>query len=286
MCDPGYSSEALKEAIGDYDYTKFVVHTPQGGPHYHYGIMPGQTIHPSVSKISPHVDVRSFNSYCLFPPSRTADGNYTWDVDPSDMPELRPPYRSDEFAKVPSSARKRHEDYDTWVIEPDLSGNVVLAINWLEEEAQIAIEGQGGDLMAYTTAAHLKSFGISPELAFDLLWEHRNPRCEPPWGPDEVDHLRQKVANAYVYNTSPPGNLTPAYKTAKLATLFSPVASDTDERDTSNLFGRFQFADRNAISEIRSPQWLIKDFIPKNAFVLMFSAPGSYKTFVALDIAL
>lgn len=135
MCDPGYSSEALKEAIGDYDYTKFVVHTPRGGPHYHYGIMPGQTIHPSVSKISPHVDVRSFNSYCLFAPSRTADGNYTWDVDPSDMPELRPPYRSDEFAKVASSVRKRHEDYDTWNIKPDHPKNVALAINWLEEEA-------------------------------------------------------------------------------------------------------------------------------------------------------
>ena len=63
--------------------------------------------------------------------------------------------------------------------------------------------------MAYATTAHLKSFGISPELAFNLLWEHWNPRCEPPWGPDEVDHLRKKVSNAYEYNTSPPGNLTP-----------------------------------------------------------------------------
>ena len=54
------------------------------------------------------------------------------------------------------------------------------------------------------------------------MWKHWNPRCLPPWTVGEADYLRQKVENAYAYNTSPPGNITPAYKQAKHRELFQP----------------------------------------------------------------
>ena len=287
-CDPGYDPNDLAEKFDGYELTNFTVDTPRGGVHYHYRLRSGETIPPSASKVSPHVDVRSFNSYCLLPPSKTSVGDYTWSTDPRDLEGIHPPDRPDELARLASAARNRSEDYDTWIIKPDLPDNVAMAINWLTKEAQVAIEGQGGDHMAYSTAAHLKSFAISPELAIDLLWEHWNPRCQPPWGAGEVDHLRQKVSNAYDYNISPPGNLTPAYKQAKSASLFTPVTRDTidDVKDKSGVYGRWRFADQDAMDLIKPPEWLIADCIPMKSYVLLYGQPSTCKTFVALDMAL
>jgi KaiC/GvpD/RAD55 family RecA-like ATPase len=285
-CDPGWDADELREKIGNFDDTTFRTRTPRGGEHFIVSIKSGETVAPSAGKIAAHVDVRSFNSYVLLPPSKTTVGDYVWDVDIQDTPRIRAAHRSEQFIDASMAARTKSVDSDNWIIDPDLPANIALAIDWLSNDAQIAVQGLNGDTMAFATAAHLKGLGISEASAIDLLWEYWNPRCEPPWSAGDLDHLRQKVTNAYEYNTSPPGNLTSAYKTAKIAALFSPVARDTDGKDTSNFFGRFRFADRTEISKIRPPQWLIKDFIPKDAFVLMFGAPGSYKTFVALDIAL
>jgi hypothetical protein len=45
---------------------------------------------------------------------------------------------------------------------------------------------------------YLKDLGVSPERAVELLNEHYNPRCEPPW---DLDDLVKKVTNAFNYAT-------------------------------------------------------------------------------------
>ncbi len=37
---------------------------------------------------------------------------------------------------------------------------------------------------------------------------------------------------------------------------------------------------------IRPPEWLVRDFLPQGAYAILFGAPGTFKTFIALDIAL
>ena len=277
--DPGHSMEELEKNVGPIPETRLVATTPRGGKHLFFRIDNGELVSASASKLAPHVDVRSFHSYVLLAPSKTKDGSYHWDC------EDKPIFRTDDLLRAANKGREKHEDRDRWLIEADLRENIAIAIKWLTEEAKVAIEGQGGDSMAYATAAQLKSYGISEELAFDLIWEHWNPRCSPPWSSDNIEHLQQKVENGYSYNVSPPGNLTPAYHAASTASLFQPVVNILDKGYEVHS-GRFRFVDEDGMSSIRPPEWLIEDLFTAGSYAMLFGPPSTFKTFIALDMAL
>ncbi|MEK9724838.1 MAG: bifunctional DNA primase/polymerase, partial [Rhodospirillaceae bacterium] len=204
--DPGHNINTVIERFNGLPETALRSSTPRGGTHLFYRLKPGETVAPSASKVAPHIDVRSLNSYVLLPPSRTDAGSYEWVL------TGEPALRTDRMVEVCNTARIKTTDRDEWKIAPDLPENVEAAIRWLTSEARVAVEGQGGDAVAYATAAMLKSFGISEIKASELMWEHWNPRCLPPWDGGEWDHFATKVRNGYSYNTSPPGNITAAYR--------------------------------------------------------------------------
>jgi len=272
--DPGHSMSQLEESIGSIPPTSLIQRTPRGGEHLFFELAEGEIIPPSASKLSPKVDVRSNNSYVLLSPSRTNDGEYTWEA------RGKPGFRSDLMAEK-STGRIQREDHDTWIIEADLPENISKATEWLSGKAKLAIEGEGGDHITYATAAHLKSFGISKEKALELMNIYWNPQCSPPW---DLDELSEKVENGYTYNTSPPGNLTESYRQALNKRLFTPVVSPKCSTEVNS--GRFRIVDREGMGQIQPPNMLIDDFLPAEAYALLVGAPGTYKTFVALDIAL
>ncbi len=279
--DPGHDIKELKANVGSpLPETLLSSGTPRGGRHLYYAIAEDEIVAASASKLAPHVDVRSFHSYVLLPPSRTKDGEYTW------ISEGKPAFRTDEILRLANAGRDRHRDHDTWIIEADLQENINACPVWLRDKAKVAIDGQGGDQCAYDTAAMCKSFGISEALAFDLMWKHWNPRCLPPWSADEVDHFEQKIENGYSYNTSPPGNVTPAYKTAKSQALFSAVEREELERGNQWTRGHFRGVDRAGMASIKPPAWLFEDFLTAGSYAMIFGPPSTFKTFIALDIAL
>lgn len=287
--DPGHSIEELEASVGPLPETQMWATTPRGGEHLFYALDEGETVPPSVAKLAAHVDVRSFNSYVLVWPSRTLDGEYEWQCDPA---KVKPAYRSDLMAeKATATARVKSKERDEWIIEPDLPDNVALAVRWLKGDAKVAIEGAGGDATAYATAAYCKSLGISEYMASQLMWEHWNERCIPPWSPDEWEHLETKVRNAYAYNTSPPGNLTEAYRAEKLAQAFQPVAHTITSEDGTSAgqeiqAGRFRIVDWDGAGQSKPPSWLIEDAMPERGYAMLFGPPASYKSFIALDMAL
>lgn len=277
--DPGHSLAELEKNIGPVPETALVAHTPRGGRHLFFAIGKDERVAPSSSKLAKHVDVRSFNSYVLLAPSRTSAGTYAWEKNG------RPAFRSDEMVRLSNAARDKSSDHDKWIIQPDLEENVIAATEWLKHKAKPGIEGQGGDLMAYKTAAHLKSFGISEGTAFELMWEHWNPRCSPPWAAEQADHFQQKIHNGYSYNLSPPGNITDAYRTARATEMFAATVTILPKGQEWKK-GRFRAVDRAGMDSITEPKWLIHNFIPEDAYALMYGAYGTFKTFIALDIAL
>jgi hypothetical protein len=277
--DPGSDKAELERNVGKLPATKLIAETPRGGTHEYYALGDGEVVPNSASKLAQNVDVRSFHGYVLLPPSRTSDGAYAW------VDEGRPAYRSDELRRLAATARDKSSDRDNWIIEPDLPENVERCIKWLREDARISVEGQGGDANAYATAAMCKSFGISQEMAFDLMWEHWNPRCSPPWHADDADHLESKVTNGYSYNTSPPGNLTVSYRVARAAEGFRPRERELPSGRELEA-GRFRFVDRAGMAHIQPASWLIRDCLTDGGQAIMFGASGTFKTFLALDMAL
>lgn len=79
------------------------------------------------------------------------------------------------------------------------------AVSYLTN-APLSVEGEGGDLTAYKVAANLKDLGCSVEQAYELMLEHWNERCYPPWPEDE---LLSKVRHAFKYGRDPQGISAP-----------------------------------------------------------------------------
>ena len=273
--DPGSSIKELNEALdGNLPKTELESRTPRRGQHLFFNLEETDVVPPSAGKIAKNVDVRSFNSYVLLPPSHTSDGEYTWTSEGTPTP------RTNEMVRTAYTSREKSKDHDTWIIKQDIPENIKLAIEWLKVDAEIAIQGEGGDECTYKTACMMKSYGLSQAKALELMQEHWNEDCKPPW---DYDDLEIKVANGYRYNTSQPGNMTPGFKVAKAKELFKPVYNEKDNQWDS---GHFRWVDRIGIDKIKPPKWLLDDFIPENSYAMMYGAYGTFKTFIALDIAM
>lgn len=92
------------------------------------------------------------------------------------------------------------------VLEVDDNYSLNVATGYLSN-AHPAIEGSNGDQTTFATAARVREFGVSEARCIQLMMEHWNPRCEPPW---EIAELTLKVANAYAYAARPQGSMHPA----------------------------------------------------------------------------
>ncbi|MGF1628553.1 MAG: bifunctional DNA primase/polymerase [Kiloniellaceae bacterium] len=277
----------VEAKAGKLPKTGLVARTPRGGEHHYYQLDPGDDPVPnSAGKLAQGLDVRSFRGYVLLPPGSTEHGSYEW------VSEDKPARRSDALLEVCGRDREKDADSDSWIIEPDLPENITMAREWLRGERAIgkdevwckpAVEGQGGDNTTFATAAMMKSCGLSSGTALEAMWQDYNPRCDPPW---EYEDLAAKVQNGYEYNTSPPGNVTLAYHVAKRAALFEPVKAGTDNGGMQTTSGRFRAVDRAGLQAITPPEWLLPDTLPEDALAMLSGRPGSYKTFIALDMAL
>lgn len=170
-----------------------------------------------------HIDTRSAGGaggYCLLPPSRTVGnskthtsaGVYEWINDRGIAPldewvvDVMAAYAATRGAPVL---------HDVFVGEEDSDEEIKWYEHYLAHDAQIAVEGEGGELLTLTQiAAVAKDHGLSMETALDKayssLW---NDFCDPPWPYDE---LERKFANAYEYcKDNAPGSKTAAYEFAE-----------------------------------------------------------------------
>lgn len=143
-----------------------------------------------------------------------------------------------------------------------------------------AIEGEGGDQHTYKTAAMLRDLGVDEDQALDLLLEGWNDRCVPPWEPDELEF---KVANAYAYALNEAGALVVESPAMVLGgTVASLGLTGATKPDRS----RFHAEDEQEQDNAADPTWLIPELVMDASTVLLLGATQSYKSFIALDLAL
>lgn len=82
-----------------------------------------------------------------------------------------------------------------------------------------AIEGESGDQTTFVVCAQGRDYGLSPDCVFDLLLSEFNPRCQPPWTPE---NLKNKVDNAYRYASGAIGSASPLIAFPKEYETWSP----------------------------------------------------------------
>lgn len=174
------------------------VQTPSGGRQYYYaGVIPSTV---SEKGLGLDVDTRGIGGYVVGPGSVINANPYTVITNGTPVAPV-PTWVVDLLANRVRTGKKPQ----TPLIELDQEHHIAQAVAYLEQ-AEGAEYGKGGDNYTITVAARLKDLGISEEMAVELMLEHWDDKCSPPWGPGGI---ALKVKNSYQHCTQKaPGEAT------------------------------------------------------------------------------
>lgn len=177
--------------------------TASGGRHllYRTRLVLGNT----AGGLANGVDTRGVGGYVVAAGSEIGGKAYTanWQ-----SPVEAPTWLTDLCGSVGYNPRPGRQSANTQVpLIPCNEGYAELrATDYLTKRAPVAMAGEGGNHTTYTVAAYLKDLGVSSFAAYELLLDHWNDRCEPPWSPDEIAKI---VENAYRYGKDRVGVAAP-----------------------------------------------------------------------------
>ena len=268
----------------------FQVRTPRGGLHIYFrGEGPS-----TASRIAEGIDTRGgimrngeviSGGYVIAPGCRTsasqkgcADGAY----------EALPGGAINPLPDCILAIIPERKKTDTLGLEKnpnaDQPRNVAWAIDLLKgyvESGRVAIQGKGGDNLTFQVCASILDKAISPGLCFDLLWEHWNPHCSPPWDDWE---LEQKIRNAVAHGEDTADGVKGFQANEDafahfVGQEFEPAPLPPRARD--KIQPLHDYADN-----VKDPAWLIPNVIPAHGIGMIYGESGSYKSFLALDMAL
>lgn len=192
-----------------------------GGQHYYFAWPDEGDIKTGANVHGLPIDVRGAGGLVVAPPSMHASGNsYFWEITPDEVQLAAAPAWLLEWLRSGQGSRKRRKadaetkftnqsppnadisSFHTFVPgEPRTNGKVVFtveadrgtntqarAVAYLTK-CSPAISGKGGHNQTFEVARAIAyGFDLGSVAAFDLLQQHYNPRCVPPWTDAELKH--------------------------------------------------------------------------------------------------
>lgn len=267
------------------------VTTPSGGVHVYLALPAG---HPPVSnsqsQLAPGVDVRGTRGYVVGPGSHTDRGTYEI---LGTIPDRLAP--APEFI-LRQLTRPRASTNDGPVIELDTKPQLEAAIAYLRDAAPIAPSDSG---ITYKVACRVKDLGVSEAMCGDLMLAHWNEdKADPTW--DEPG-LREKVARAYTYGTSAPGEKAPAAEFTdaltpeQLAAIEAsrlqhrrPAYEDQPDQSPTKALGDYlrPLPAFDVATDVKPREPVLGTFLYKRFVTALISPPGVGKTTFGLQVAL
>lgn len=261
----------------------FQVRTPRGGLHVYFrGEGPS-----TASRIAQGIDTRGgikrdgkivSGGYVLLPGSKTSAGTYselpggTIEALPAAITAIIPARKKTDtlgLEKNPDADQPRNI---SWAL--DLIQNYVAS-------GRVSVEEHGGNDTAFRVAASILDKAISPGACFDLLWEHWNPYCSPPWDDWELEQIVRNAAN---YGEDTEGGVKGFQANADAFAKFEGQEFEPPppaDRSRDKIKFLHDYADN-----VQDPTWLIPNVLPAHGVAMIYGESGSYKSFLALDMAL
>jgi hypothetical protein len=158
------------------------------------------------------------------------------------------------------------------LVEEDLDANIERAKAYLSGIEGVP-EGSRG-ITLFKHAATLKDLGVGIDKALELFAEYPAALGNPP---QDADEAYGRIASAYRN-----GQLQPGIAAINPDT----IAALASEEKSKGFPKRKRLATWPELREKPEPPWVVRNLIPGNALVGMFGPGGSYKSFIAVDIAL
>lgn len=246
----------------------YAVSTPTGGRHLYY-VVP-TAVKQGADVLARGVDIRSKGGYVVAPGSVVEAGTYTALND-------RAPAPAPDWLITLCGAVKEKTAVPAGPSPSINQTNAAARVVDYLKTAPLAVEGSSGDQTTYQVACRVKDLGVDEAMCFQLMAEHWNPRCSPPWSDED---LHTKVINAYKYGKDSIGvaapevefstpvesdDLTTSKKLHPLAELNKEFAVALVGgglriiREYTNADGRFQ-CDHLSVADFR--QWLATRTLP------------------------
>lgn len=280
--DGSITLERLELRHGDLPPT-FTVRTPSGGEHRYFKASDLDWISGGTNKLGEGLDIKGDGGYVVGPLSEI-DGQL-YEMSQAVPIAAAPPW----LKQLVRSPRPTERTSATPAIDLDLPDAIAAAAKWLQRHAELAIEGAGGDAATIRVANRMQDFGLSVDQTVDLMLDHWNDRCAPPW---DADELRRKVENAERYRQAPVGVASPELE-------FDDVSDEVDVRDARARAERAAKHDvatadfpRASPADLKDPQaipkrnWIVRGLL-SSTFLTGVIAPGGLgKTNFALALVL
>lgn len=168
--------------------------TPTEGKHHIYKNT--ANLSNTAETLGPGVDTRGIGGYIVAPGSEIDGKKYRF-ANKRKVADL-----DDWVGEVLADYKYTPNRDKGKTVSEDDPANISKAIAWLEDVAEHAVEGAGGDHITYATAAKLRDMGCSEEMTLELLLDHWNEECSPPW---DAEDLERKVQNAFSYGQKATG---------------------------------------------------------------------------------
>lgn len=259
----GPESVKMLEAIFDEQMPNtFRVRSSSGGWHDH--LLAEHAVGNSASKLASGIDVRGVGGYVVGPGSVRNGKSYDLI---SDAPLADAPSFVSKLAGKPRDKKLR----DNSDVELDTEANITRAIDYLENRAPEAREGEGGNHTTYKVFCELYDRALSLETAVMLALDHWNEtKADPPWNADDLETVAK---NAYSYAQNTPGAKAPE-------TEFDAVEIDENKAPPRPRFYGIRWAD--GLPDLEQ-QYLIDDVVDLGTMVVTYGDSNVGKTYVKLD---
>ena len=240
----------------------YVQRTPSGGLHYFFDAA-GEAF--GQRNLTPGIDVRATGGYALGAGSEFEGKPYTVEVDAPIAP--LPDWMASQLRQSPLKGLAPDV-----VGELDQEASVECAKRYLTGSAPKAIEYQGGNNTTFEVAARCFDFGLSNATVFELMSNHWNGECSPPW---EFEELKKITDSAETNRQKPIGCDNPLHG-------FTAIEIDTPAPSSFDLFS--QSAARWRGKTPKAAPCVVGGYVPQGYVTVIGAAGGRGKTGLALQM--
>lgn len=246
--------------------------TPSGGKHLIY--RDSYLLSNTAEALGPGIDTRGVGGFIVVEGS-SIDGNAYRATAKRKIADLDP-----WVAKALSAHRYKERGKKGKSLREDDPADIARSKKWLQDAADHAIEGEGGDHATYAVAARLKEFGCSQDSALELMLDHWNDDCDPPW---DADDLARKVENAYTYGQMATGAMSPE---AEFGDDPLPEKLKELQKRFEQSEELFQFLNPFDVDALPLREWLYDNLLLAQNVTILGAPPGSGKSTFTLSVAL
>lgn len=273
-------------ALGGFDGETYTVRTGREDGYQLYFRHPGFPVRSSVSKLAPQIDIRGDGGIVVAAGSPHKSGRryeLVVDCEPAEAPAWLL-----EWLKTSSAPSIETKTYPGDVSDEDERAHRRSLYTAFLKTAPPCVQGRGGDSQLFEVVQRgAYDLQLPTEDVLELVAEHYDPRCVPPWGDELASRVTHKSHSAKTTSTRPRNEPLPR-DVAALVLDMPPIPAGglkdlptpaKRKRATGFTFGEWD-------EDIPPPKYLVQGLIPIETVGMFVALGSSVKTWTALSIAL